>query len=145
MAISQYVLFTVLAEDLPADTFRQQLKAARARHAALAITGAMLFDGEALLCLLEGEAVALTQARLALVQGLPAGAWKVLHDGGDASERLFKDWRVGYTEPELLKSVREQLDPTGADPAQAQTDESGGPEARGLATFVRLFNASDPQ
>ncbi len=134
MAITQYVLFTVLSAELPANLFLQTLRQARARHMALAITGAMLFDGEAALCLIQGEPDALGQARLALTQGLPSTVWQALHQGAVQGERLFKDWRVGYTEPEAVLSLCGSWGDV--------VDESA--QARPLTAFERLVNASDP-
>lgn len=108
------------------------MRQARARHLALAITGAMLFDGEVVLCLIEGESAVLAQARLALAQALPSGHRRALHQGPVQGECLFRDWR--YTEPEALRALCGGLDRLAEAPAQVPS----------LAELERLVNASDP-
>lgn len=73
-----------------------------------ASSGGALFDGERLLCLLEGAPLALAVLRRMLAQGPPVADLLMLFEAPVAA-RQCSDWQLGYVEPGSLAGGLRQL------------------------------------
>ena len=95
--------------DAVADIFKR----CRDRHAEMAITGAMLFDGEHLAALLCGAGPQVALAADALVTDPRQSHARVLATAADSPVWAGLSWRTGWCEPDALAMFSQTDAPQG--------------------------------
>ncbi len=136
MPHQQHVVIARLVDPPAPEILRTTLRSMRQRHAALGVTGVVLFDGESLLCLLEGHPEQVMAARGALATLPLAAEWRMLHEGDGGTGPAATDWQIGYADPDALSALV----------AAAAPEDSGSAACADgaiVSVVLQLLDASD--
>ncbi len=132
MELRQYIYLSRLSGSVGDAGLRQIMRRSRENNSQRGLTGALLFDGESFVQLLEGP-VEQVQAMVALIRADPRHVdfTPVFDMLGVATARSCLVWSNGYVDSQALDTYRAQLFDSSADPSRL------------LERFLALLAAAD--